>query len=634
MKKILFGLFLFLIMPIWVSAANYDITDFLVKSQILENGDLEVSELIVLKGDFNGYERDLQYANSNLNNDTFLNNRLYNASDITNVKIAAKKVSEVDFNTFTDQDFQLFERVPSAINGYVGKYVESSIYNGYRYRMYYPSQDETVAFNITYTVKDAVVMHEDVAELYWTFIPDGFEDELKHIEIEVYLPNYDNSDNFRLWAHGNLGGVVNKIDNNGVKAKINSVLPGESVDIRLTFDKSLITNINVKKSYTVAMDKIVEVETKRADVANNLRNELLRKYNFVKYGTIILYISIVIIGVFIYFKYGKSPKSGYYSKYNREFIDDYNVEVIDYLMKRNITSNAMSASIMNLIYKKNISAEEMSEESKKTKDYKFTLENMEGINESEKILIEFLFDKVGKKSLNEENKKTFTTKDLKSYAKGTKTCDKFIASYTKWKNNVLNIAKKEEFYQKSFVPLVYGIIAVIISFIIFACGINNGVDFIPTYFLLFIAIGFLMYCIFIDKKTIKGSLHYDKWKAFKNFLNDFGSFELKELPEIVLWERYLVYATIFGLADKVQKSMNVHIKEMDLENYDYYPSFVYINMGHAINTSVNNALSSAYTHQAANYSNSHSSFSSGGGFGGGFSSGGGFGGGGGGGRGF
>lgn len=634
MKKILFGLFLFLIMPIWVSAANYDITDFLVKSQILENGDLEVSELIALKGDFNGYERDLQYANSNLNNDTFLNNRLYNASDITNVKIAAKKVSKVDFNTFTDQDFQLFERVPSAINGYVAKYVESSIYNGYRYRMYYPSHDERVAFNITYTVKDAVVMHEDVAELYWTFIPDGFEDELKHIEIEVYLPNYDNSDNFRLWAHGNLSGVVNKIDNNGVKAKINSVLPGESVDIRLTFDKSLITNINVKKSYTVAMDKIIEVETKRADVANNLRNELLRKYNFVKYGTIILYISIVIIGVFIYFKYGKSPKSGYYSKYNREFIDDYNVEVIDYLMKRNITSNAMSASIMNLIYKKNISAEEMSDESKKTKDYKFTLENMEGINESEKILIEFLFDKVGRKSLNEENKKTFTTKDLKSYAKGTKTCDKFIASYTKWKNNVLNIAKKEEFYQKSFVPLVYGIIAVIISFIIFACGINNGVDFIPTYFLLFIAIGFLMYCIFIDKKTIKGSLHYDKWKAFKNFLNDFGSFELKELPEIVLWERYLVYATIFGLADKVQKSMNVHIKEMDLESYDYYPSFIYINMGHAINTSINNALSSAYTHQAANYSNSHSSFSSGGGFGGGFSSGGGFGGGGGGGRGF
>lgn len=634
MKKILFGLLLFLIMPICVSAADYDITDFLVKSQILENGDLEVNELIVLKGDFNGYERDLKYANRNLNSNNFENNRLYNASDITDVKIAAKKVSKVDFNTFSNQDFQTFEKVLSAFNGSVAKYTYKNITNGYSYRMYYPSNDEKVAFYLTYTVKDAVVMHEDVAELYWTFIPDGFEDELKHIEIEVYLPNNDNSDNFRIWAHGNLSGEVNKIDNNGVKAKIDSVLPTESVDIRLTFDKSLISNMNIKKSNTIAMDKIIEVETKRADVANSLRKELLRKYNFVKYGTIGVYISIIILGVFIYFKYGKSPKSGYYSKYNREFIDDYNVEVIDYLMKKSITPNAMSASIMNLIYKKNISAEEMIEESKKDKNYKFTLESMEGINESEKILIEFLFDKVGKGLLNEEKKKTFTTKNLKAYARGVKTCDKFISSYTKWKNNVLDIGKKEEFYQKSGVPIVFGIIILIISFIIFAYGINYGVDFIPTFLLLFFSIAFLMYCILIDKKTMKGSLHYDKWKAFKNFLNDFGSFELKELPEIVLWERYLVYATIFGLADKVEKSMNVHIKEIDMESYDYYPSFVYINMGHTINTSINNALSSAYSRQAANYSNSHSSSSSGGGFGGGFSSGGGFGGGGGGGRGF
>jgi len=102
------------------------------------------------------------------------------------------------------------------------------------------------------------------------------------------------------------------------------------------------------------------------------------------------------------------------------------------------------------------------------------------------------------------------------------------------------------------------------------------------------------------------------------------------LPEIVLWERYLVYATIFGLADKVQRDMNVRIKELGLQDFDtgYYPSFVYINLGNTINNSINNAISSAYSRQSANYANSHSSSSSGGGFGGGFSSGGGFGGGG------
>lgn len=638
MKKILLGIFLFLVSPFMVYAADYDITDFLIQSEILENGDLKVQELIVLDGTFNGYERDILYANSSLmNNGDFANNSLYNASYISNMEIKAKYVNSVSFDTFNDDDFHLFQQVSYANLGDKSKYILSNLNDGYRYRMYYVSDHQKVAFYLNYIIKDVVVLHNDVAELYWTFIPDGFEDELNNIQIKVYLPKDDMSEYFRIWAHGSLSGEVSKLDNKGVYASINEVFTGESVDIRMTFDKSLITDTSrIKRSYQDGLNKIIEVETSRAEIANNLRAELLQKYNFVKYGTILLYIAVFGLGIFIYFKYGKSPKSGYYSKYNREFIDDYNVEVIDYLMNKKITPNAMSASIMNLIYKKNIKAEEIIEENKKKKDYIFTLENIDGLNESEQILVEFLFDKVGKNKLNTENKKVFTTKDLKSYAIGTKTCDQFIASYTKWKNNVLNLGKEEKFYESSAVPKIIGIVTLVVSFLVFIFAMNYGVDFVPTYFLIMISIIFFIYCLIIDKKTNKGSEHYDKWKAFKNFLNDFGSFELKELPEIVLWERYLVYATIFGLAEAVQKSMNVKINELDITGttYDYYPSFFYINLGPTINSSINNAISSAYSRQAANYSNSHSSSSSGGGFGGGFSSGGGFGGGGGGGRGF
>jgi len=637
MKKIILSILLFLISPLIAGAADYDITDFIVESQILDNGDMEVKELIVLDGSFNGYERDILYANDVLaSGDSFANNRLYNATNITNMIIKAKYVDDVSFDTFNEL-FDTFSNVNYANNGDKAKYISSNLVNGYRYRMYYKSDNERVAFYLNYIIKDAVVYHNDVAELYWTFVPNGFEDNIKNIKIKVLLPNFDNTDNFRIWAHGNLSGEIKKLDNKTIYAEIDSVFSGESVDIRTTFDKSLITNIvGVKRSFTNALEGIIEVETERAEVANNLRKELKAKYDFVKFGTITLYVAIVILGIFIYFKYGKSPKSGYYSKYNREFINEYNVEVIDYLMNKKITPNAMSASIMNLIYKKNIKAEEIIEESKKKKDYLFTLENTDNINESEAILIEFLFDKVGKGKLNTEYKKTFTTRDLKNYANGTHTCNKFITSYTKWKNNVLNLGKEEKFYETNFVPKFIGISILIISFLLFVYAMNYGVDFIPTYFLVIVTILFFIYSLTIDKKTIRGSEHYDKWKAFKNFLDDFGSFELKELPEIILWERYLVYAIIFGLAENLQKSMNVKIKELETSNleYDYYPSFFYINLGSTINSSVNNAINNAYSRQAANYANSHSSSSSGSGFGGGFSSGGGFGGGGGGGRGF
>ena len=341
---------------------------------------------------------------------------------------------------------------------------------------------------------------------------------------------------------------------------------------------------------------------------------------------------VLILGVFVYLKYAKSPKSGYYSKYNREFIDDYNVEVIDYLMNRKISPNALSASIMNLIYKKNIKVEEIKGK-KKNKDYIFTLENTQNLNDSEKLLVDFLFDTVGKKT-GEDGKKTFTTINLKNYADGTKTCNTFIKSYTNWKNSVLEDGVNEDFFETSSTPKVLGVIVLLIAIYLLMYIINNGIDYVFSYIAIFLAVIFFLFTLVVYKKTKKGSLHYAKWKAFKNFLNDFGAFDLKELPEIILWERYLVYATVFGLANKVEKSMNVHINEIDTSTLgiDYYPIFYYINISPIINNSINSAINTAYNRQAANYANTHSSYSSGGGFGGGFSSGGGFGGGGGGGR--
>lgn len=634
MKKVILSLLLFLI-PTFVQAVSVEVTDYYVDAYILENGDVEVHELIVADGTFNYFERDLLYANSALEeSDNFFNNAIYNATDIVNVQISSKEVHDVSFATFQDTDFLVFHQVSAGADGDSKCYTESRLANGYRYRMYDYTDNHKVAFYIKYTIVDAVVLHQDVAELYWTFVPDGFEDTLRNVEVQVHLPGEDVSNVFRFWAHGNLDGNIEKLDNQSVAATISEVLPGEAVDIRLTFNTSLVNSEEITKhSYVQALDDIIEVETQRADEANQLRAELISKRNTAVWLSWILISSVLILGIFIYFKYGKSPKASYFSKYNREFIDDYNVEVIDYLMNRKITPNALSASIMNLIYKKNIKVAEI-ESKKKAKDYEFTLIHTDQLNYSEIMLVEFLFDTVGKGKNNAEKQKIFTTKDLKSYASGSKTCTNFIKSYTAWKNNVLQKGVDEQFFETSSTPKIIGIIILFITIFLLMYIVNYGIDYIPSYIAILLAVVFFIYTLVVYKKTKKGSEHYARWKAFRNFLNDFGSFELKELPEIILWERYLVYATVFGLAEKVEKSMNVYISEMDLSqaSFDYYPTFFYLNIGPMIHSSFNEAITSAYNRQAANYANTHSNSSSGGGFGGGFSSGGGFGGGGGGGR--
>ena len=126
--------------------------------------------------------------------------------------------------------------------------------------------------------------------------------------------------------------------------------------------------------------------------------------------------------------------------------------------------------------------------------------------------------------------------------------------------------------------------------------------------------------------TQKGVDEQEAWKGLKNYMEDFSMMKEKEVPELALWEKYLVFATAFGIADTVLKQLKVVYPQMMDETYMNANGYYYLylmshgnfsnNFIHSINTSITN------TYNSVNYS-------SGSGSGGGFSGGGGFGGGGG-----
>ena len=640
MKK----LYLFLILLIFPFIAHaevdYDITDYYITSDIEVAGGLKIKELIVLDGTFNGYERNIVYRNDSLEeweagNVNFEKSSIYNAAGIDNLKVAAMKVNgDVSFDTMKNISNYASE-VDSANLGESNVYTTTKNSNGIDVRMYMPANNEKVAFYLEYVVANAVVMHNDVAELYFPFIGDKFSDDIDNVNVQVFLPAADTSNNFRIWAHGPLSGEINKYQNEnkeniGLIASIKDLKANTGFDIRVTFDKSLILVPQfLHHSNEDALDKILEVENKRADDANAKRKKIKAVYYSIKYAAIGYLIFLIVMWIYIYVKFDKEYKADFKNKYNREFIDDYNVEVIDYLFNKNITPNAMSASIMNLVYKKNISVEEIPSDKKK-KEYTFKLLNKENLSKSEEYLIEFLFDTVG-------NGSEFTTKKLKDYAKSTSSYSTFTSKYSTWKNNVIQEGQQQNFYESNTKIKFIGLIIALIGGLIFVTNILCNTDILIAYAIIIPIVIFAIYIMTFNRRTKSGNEDYAKWKAFKNFLNDFGTFDIKELPEIALWERYMVYATIFGLAKKVQKSMNVYIQELDpngtLYPY-YYNSWMYYDLNYAVADSVNSAVNSAVNY-SINTANANSSYSSGSGFGGGFSSGGGGGfGGGGGGHGF
>ena len=136
---------------------------------------------------------------------------------------------------------------------------------------------------------------------------------------------------------------------------------------------------------------------------------------------------------------------------------------------------------------------------------------------------------------------------------------------------------------------------------------------------------------YITKSTEKSNKYnvqrsfYDeglKIAGLKKFLIEFSDMKNKEPIEVHLWQEYLIFAQMFGIAKKVAEKFNDLYPEVyEQSNYDYH-TFIFIN---DFTTTGISAASSARS-AAQSYSSGGGGFYSGGGGGGSFGGGGGGGG--------
>lgn len=791
MKKLFFQFIFILVLciPFTVNAEE-GIKKFYINAVVEENGDLTVEEYFYLNGEFNGMERDILYKNDDLYEfrpelDYYGGSKLHNGSGIELIEIRALPIDE-NFD-FTNISGTLFKEASSADPGDYGVYTVSTSSNGASYQIYLPDSKKE-AFYIKYTLKNMAIVHNDIAELYWNAIGDSLRESIGTLKITVTFPG--NQNEFRVWAHGPLNGVIKKTSNQVLEAEVTNVYSYEAVDIRAVFDKkvvakstkttgvdaltkilnyeenasnqanyereqteyqneeqayteldycnryptrvcynnasyyiSLVTNETVLADLQSKLEElhvlVVETEetTAKEDVERaletrnyywynaamesvtileneELKSELLTKLVPIKQEimereedynqTASIIASIVIVcllgtGIYIYYKCDKEYVVDFDHKYMRDFPDNFSPSTVEYLMKKKITEESISAEILYLIYEKKIKATE----DKEKKDILLEKNGLEldHENELEKALMNLIF----------RNKGKIWLKDLK---KAAKTTTSFYKDYKKVNKIMLNRALSEKLYEedktkvessskkeswKGIVSIIIllvaasiGFFAFILALIIILCWNKNTLSyklkevksefyrtkkysrifailtiiysiigiihlFVYNHFIndalliylavIIVAMILMIYTAIAKKRTEKGALEYKKWKAFKQFLKDFGTMDEKSLPEIILWEKYLVYAVVLGCADKLSKTMKIKLENRNVDYTFNFDPITFMNLN-IISHTVSSSINSARTY---NSSSGGSNWSSGSGGGGGFSSGGGFGGGGGGG---
>ena len=112
-----------------------------------------------------------------------------------------------------------------------------------------------------------------------------------------------------------------------------------------------------------------------------------------------------------------------------------------------------------------------------------------------------------------------------------------------------------------------------------------------------------------------GAEVYYLWTSFENMLRDIARLDQAELESIVVWNRLLVYATLFGYADKVSHLMKVHQIKVENPDINLYVAYGWNSMFYHSTAQMSHYASVANT--ASTFSVSSGSGSSGGGFSGG-----------------
>ena len=589
----------------------YEEQELQVEARLLPNGDMRVKETRVMAfhGGFSRYRRQIP------------------AKGFGEMRILRVAESAIDY-----------QRVSAANGRPVGKYIfttgreaGSEVYN---VELYFAAKDEARTFVIEYLITDAVKVHADTAEFYWQFIGRKRSVDIGRMTVSLDLPPGARADEIRVWGHGPLRGEVRKISATQLGWQTTDLPKSRFLEGRVTFPARLVPQAKVLTGRT-ALPGIVAEEQRWADerAAEQRKN----------WAILAASAGIGLVGClaawWIYRRYGRKYRGPLELDYYRELPGDYSPAEAGYLVELgSLKPQAVSASIMDLARRGYLRLESATTPEAKDVLVRRLRAPDDKLRPHELQLLDFLFRQVG------QGQTTVWFSALKIFRKAEQQAmaDFVTAFRSEVAGSVAAMGYFEVFQtgRKIGKAVFYIGLAGVVGFYTYKL-------FAPMLAAMTVTGAFLLVWWQSRSLTQPGQWQYDQWQAFRRFLKDFSNLDRAQLPQLILWEHYLVYATALGVATEVIRQLPVVYPELSRPDsqFGYYwggmhhsrydadgghsSSFAGLASVSEIMSSLDDSWSSAVSGLGS--AGGGSSDSGGGGDGGGFSGGGGDGGGGGGG---
>jgi len=446
-------------------------------------------------------------------------------------------------------------------------------------------------YKIIYHVKNTIrFTSEDFDELYWNLNGNFWDIQTDNFQASVVFPSEVNQTNSQIYVYSGGFGIKGTglasyewANNNTLIFKSQRMFPvREGITASITFPKNIFT-----QPPPTFWEKYGQT---------------------IQYLFLLIPFIVLIVSLFVWSKFGRDPKVP--GTIVPEFDIPENLTPLEMgglIENGGMDNKYISAAIVNLAVKKVVRIEEISK-----KHYKLILidKNATRISDSEKILLDKLFD----------GKEEVSITDLEN---------KFYEDIPQIKKSVGKKLEQDSLIPANggCIPAIYWALAMGLFGFIFMIAGTNGMLFLSIILSVIILV---IFAIIMPRRTLKGVRLMKKVEGFKLYMKTAERYRQEFNEKENIFEKFLPYAMVFGIVSEWTKSFAKIYQE--IHGQDYFATYHPIWFASAVSGQFNpDNFSTNMTSLASSMSTTLSSSpSSSGSGGGGFSGGGGGGGGGGG----
>ncbi|MDF2632701.1 MAG: hypothetical protein K0Q85_1297 [Caproiciproducens sp.] len=499
-------------------------------------------------------------------------------------------------------------------------------------------------FKVSYTVTNVISVYQDTSVLYNAFIGKNFSLPIQSLHGTISLPSGAKQADLKAWLHCTAESSLKIESPTQISFTASNIPAATLVETRALMPVSLFPD----SKRIVASNVKSNIEKEELKWANDWAAKQLERQRM-EYivgivdaagGAILIIIGIIFL---IWAKKKAKRHAVEAPEYTREIPEGSSpggAANLFYFYSGGVTDRergrVFSATLMSLAHKGYVRFD--------TDEHKDLVVTVTGdtkrtvLTQSEQTF----YDMITTVASDFDDK--FTMKQFEKYAnKHNKYIDSSVEGFLSQTKREI-AAKGYYEHRPAFLTVssVLGIVGIIAA-VFLLISTKGWLVYLPLGLLLF---GILMMVAASTKTRLseKGEYDYAVWHGLKKYMLEFSRMKEYGVPELTLWEEFLVYATMMGISEKVCAQLKMVYPQLNDDTYlntNFGTSYMYYmfgrsmgmggfsHMGSDFGSSLGATMSNIST-SATRLAHPPSSNGGNGGFGGGGFGGGGFGGGGGG----